>query len=115
MFFWCSPDYCQHEPFTFIPPTQHKHGNGNNKRIRQTMDRMKTKGEEEELGELQPSWFLPTFTFLPLFLQQHEGDGGGKIYRQKQKHINKGKRRRPLLIVVKLHVMDVHFVCVVAQ
>jgi hypothetical protein len=50
-----SPNYCQHEPFTFVPATQDKHGDGNGKTNRQLTDRMKTRGNKEELGNLQPS------------------------------------------------------------
>jgi hypothetical protein len=42
-------DYCQHEPFTFVPTTQHKHGDGDDdeKTNEQTTYRMKIRRKEE--------------------------------------------------------------------
>lgn len=71
-------DYYQHEPFTFIPATQHKHHGGNDKTNRQTTNNMKTKGKERGVGRAPTLLIVTNLHTFPLFVQQHEHNGDGK-------------------------------------
>jgi hypothetical protein len=83
---------------TFVLVTQHKHGDGNSKTNRQTTNRMKQGERKEEVGKLQPSWLLPTFTFclcscnnMKTMVMARQTDKQAKTKTQKQ---GEGKRSR---------------------
>jgi len=109
-----APNCCQHEPFTFIPTTQHKHRDGNNKTNK---GKRKKSWDSSNLPNCyQPSHFA--FVLTTTWVRWRWQDRW--IDRQKQKHTNRGKERgaekvHAFPIIVKLLVMAMHFVFVVAH
>jgi hypothetical protein len=81
---------------------------------------MNIKGNERRVGRSLDRYQPLHFAFVPTIAWGWWRWEDRWIDMQKQKHINKGKERGvkrawTFLIVVKLHVMAMHFVCVVSE